>query len=169
MAESFTGQETLLRNLEHFLRLSRQRGWKVLPLVLVPKLDELAGRLPDYYFLALDLLKYYGLDVVDVSAEFRRRLGRVPESYYNDPAHYRRCDEVTGEIGRMVRNALDKARRPLDVSARRGEARRGEYRVDPDGQIVNLSELHHDGPASGNADKDRDGRLRCHQVRHRSV
>lgn len=107
--------ETILRNLEHFLILARRKRFKVLPLMLVPRKEELSDVMPGYYFDALDLFKQYGLTVVDASYEFRRRLGSVPSSYYADPVHYRRDDDVCGEIGRAVEKFLPEARIPLSA------------------------------------------------------
>ncbi|WP_313350195.1 hypothetical protein [Paracoccus sp. (in: a-proteobacteria)] len=107
-------QETLLRNLEHFLRLAGRNNWKVLPLLLVPRQEEIYDIIPDYYYHAIDLFKHYGLNTVDVSAEFRNRFGSVPSSHYSDPVHFRRDADVTGEIGRMVKNALPDAMSPRE-------------------------------------------------------
>lgn len=119
------GTEVILRNLEHFLRLANQRNWKVVPLMLVPQLEEREG-MPAYYQLALDLFRHYGLSVVDVSAAFRRSFGKVPCDYYTDPVHYRRDDDVAGQIGRMVQEALRFAARPSDAMPLRARGELGQ-------------------------------------------
>lgn len=106
--------DVILRNLEQFLRMANQNKWKVLPLMLIPQVEEREGT-PEYYHHALGLFKYYGLSVVDVSANFREKLGQVPADYYTDPLHYRRDEEVAGEIGRMVQKSLCTAACPINV------------------------------------------------------
>lgn len=107
--------ETILRNLEHFLRLAHCRDWKVLPLMLIPRDEERDG-LPAYYHSALQLFRHYGLTVVDANAAFRQKLGRIPAAFYKDPVHYRLDPEVTGRIGRMALDHLDLATCPVDAS-----------------------------------------------------
>lgn len=113
---SLYAPQTILRNLEHFIRLAGLRGWKLLPLMLTPLPEERRG-LPPYHGAALALFRDYGLSVVEANAVFRKTLGSVPADHYQDPVHYRRCPQVSGAIGRMVSDSLHRAAVPIQRPA----------------------------------------------------
>lgn len=96
----------VIRNLEEFLRLASFEGWKVLPLMLIPRREAREG-LPAYYDEALRLFARYGLKVIEPNQVLHRSFDRVDENIYSDPVHYLRRDDITGIIGRMVADRLN--------------------------------------------------------------
>lgn len=101
----------VIRNLEEFLRLAGSRGWKILPLLLIPRKEAREG-MPAYYEAAIRVFKHYGLSVIEPDQEFRRSSVRVDETHYSDPAHFHRRNDITGLIGRMAAERLDAAAIP---------------------------------------------------------
>ena len=104
--------ETLLRNLERLLRLCRERGCKFAPIIMSPKLQELAETRSDYFTLIHALFDSYGIEYFDVSSEYRalHTIENMPADHYSDRAHYNKDNTDLMEFcaagcGRIVKNA----------------------------------------------------------------
>ncbi|GKY87532.1 hypothetical protein [Sinisalibacter aestuarii] len=116
---------TYLAHLEHLLRLARDRGLLVAPLIFTPRHLEKRAQRSRYYDRLFALLAHYALVPFDVSAELRRSLGvpRLPESSFRDKLHYAHDDEMLDFICQGAQRAVRQASVPAPAKPRyvRGE------------------------------------------------
>jgi hypothetical protein len=92
--------EVVLKNVEHFILLCRQRGCRLAPLIFTPLREEAAPTRGRYYERLHELFAYYGVSVFDVSVEYRKRFGvdRMPDANYLDNPHYAKTPAMMGFI-----------------------------------------------------------------------
>lgn len=110
--------ETLLRNLERLLRLCRERGCKFAPVIMCPRVQELAEVRSEYFTLIHQLFDSYGIEYFDVSSEYRalHKIENMPADHYSDRAHYNKenvdlMEFCAAGCGRIVKTA----RVPKDI------------------------------------------------------
>ncbi|MGR3749149.1 hypothetical protein [Paracoccus sp. (in: a-proteobacteria)] len=108
----------LMKNVEHFIILCRQRGCAFLPLVMTPKRQEQAQRRHPYYDMLADLFAAYGISAFDVSTVWRRQTGvsRMPIALYQDNSHYARQPEMMSFIANGIAELAHRACIPADIA-----------------------------------------------------
>lgn len=82
--------DTVLKNVEHFILLCRQRGCRLAPLIFTPLREEAAPKRAGYYQKLHELFAHYGVAVFDVSTAYRQHFGvdRIPDENFQDNLHY---------------------------------------------------------------------------------
>lgn len=92
--------DTVLKNVEHFILLCRQRGCRLAPLIFTPRQEETAPTRGEYYERLHDLFAHYGISAFDVSVEYRKSNGvdRIPDENFQDNFHYAKTPTMLGFI-----------------------------------------------------------------------
>lgn len=113
--------DSVLRGVEHLLRLCADRGCRFVPLIFMPRVDEAKPERPPYYDALLALLRDYGLEAVDIAPRLRAARGvqTLPDECYQDGMHYQRSDEILGLIADSVAEALPAGAVPARETALR--------------------------------------------------
>ncbi|MDP0929552.1 hypothetical protein Q0601_20395 [Paracoccus onubensis] len=118
-------REMLLKNVEHLMVLSRERGCTFVPLIFTPLWQEQAPRRDLYYDMLTKLFLAYGVVPFDVSTAWRHHFGkaRMPDSMYLNNPHYARVPQVMDFIANGVAEAANNARVPAAIAPHYTEGR----------------------------------------------
>lgn len=106
--------EPVLKNTEHLLRLAASRGWRFVPIILMPRSDAQRPERPEYYDQVIGLFREYGVEPLDITASLCAAL-RVPslgDQHYSDSMHLVRSAEVMGHLAERAGAALTEASIP---------------------------------------------------------
>jgi hypothetical protein len=92
--------DIVLKNVEHLIRLCRQRGCRLAPVIFTPRREEMAETRDPYYQRLHELFAHYGVAVFDVSDAYRKafRVDHLPAECFIDNAHYAKTPAMLGFI-----------------------------------------------------------------------
>lgn len=92
--------DIVLKNVEHFILLCRQRGCRLVPLIFTPRREENAETRDPYYQRLRELFTHYGVAFLDVSDAYRKafKVDRIPADHFIDNAHYAKTPAMLGFI-----------------------------------------------------------------------
>jgi hypothetical protein len=92
--------DIVLKNVEHFILLCRQRGCRLAPLLFTLRREEMAETRSPYYQRLHELFAHYGIAVFDVSDAYRKtfKVDHIPADHFIDNAHYAKTPAMLGFI-----------------------------------------------------------------------
>ena len=111
-------KDVLLRNIEHFIILCREKGCRLVAAIFTPRRLEAAAERNPFYQSILDLFAAYGVSCFDISAEFRlaNSVRRMPEVLFSNGAHYEIEPELMRFIALGVHALCDDATLPAAIA-----------------------------------------------------
>ena len=117
--------EMLLKNVEHFMALCRERGCRFIPLIFTPLWQEKMPQRDPYYGMLADIFAHYGVIPFDVSQAWRQRFGvkRMLDEFYVNNPHYIRTSQLMEFISAGVADLVSTARVPAPVAPIHTEGR----------------------------------------------
>ena len=111
-------REMLLKNVEHFIILCRNRGCRFIPLIMTPQWQEKAPQRDPYYQMLSDLFRHYRIASFDISLAWRQQnsLQALPDALYADSAHYARRPDLLDFIAGGVADLIPTSRVPAKIA-----------------------------------------------------
>ena len=110
--------EMILKNVEHFMTLCRDRGCKFIPIIMTPRWQENSVPRDPYYEKLMELFNNYGISPFDVSKEWRRSSGKImPAFLYENNSHYARNPGLMNFIASGVANLIETSRIPNSIQS----------------------------------------------------
>ncbi|MFS4438985.1 SGNH/GDSL hydrolase family protein [Paracoccaceae bacterium GXU_MW_L88] len=112
--------DLLMHNVEHLIRLCRERGCPLVPVIMTAREQEVSKSRDPYYERLASLFDAYGLSSFDVSQAYRksiwpwRRRGMGRDAY-SDAAHYKRDPKIMKFVVQGFLKAMETATVPAKI------------------------------------------------------